>query len=123
MLLDITPLQYNHVDPTKFQSLKDELETLKTEKSTTESQQTAQAEELTQLQEKVCFHSSQIYCSDCFFFYVQIAALEKTNKAHREAITKNIQIFGQRMGAPGAENTQLKSNLKEAQKASVAITE
>ena len=61
-----------------------------------------------------------------FFFlfpYVQIAALEKTNKAHREAITKNNQIFRQRMGALGAENTQLKSNLEEAQKASVAITE
>ena len=60
-----------------------------------------------------------------FFFlpYVQIAALEKTNKAHREAITKNNQIFRQRMGALGAENTQLKSNLEDAQKASVAITE
>ena len=119
---DITPSQYDRVDPTEFRSLKDELETLKTKKSTMESQQTAQAEELTQLQERVCFHSSQIYGSDCFF-YVQIAALEKTNKAHREAITKNIQIFRQRMGALGAENTQLKLNLKEAQKASVAITE
>ena len=67
MLMDIAPLQYNHVDPTEFQLLKDELETLKTEKSATESQQTAQVEELIQLQEKVCFHSSQIYGSDCFF--------------------------------------------------------
>jgi hypothetical protein len=49
--------------------------------------------------------------------------LEKTNKAHREAIGKNNQIFRQRMGALGAENTQLKSNLEEAQKASAAIAE
>jgi hypothetical protein len=61
-----------------------------------------------------------------FFFFItnmaltavftKIAALEKNNKAHREAITKNNQIFRQRMGALGAENTQLKSNLEEARK-------
>src|SRR6266702_5213476 len=36
-------------------------------------------------------------------------------------MTKNNQIFRQRMGALGAENTQLKSNLEEAQKESAAI--
>ena len=62
--MDIVPLQYDRVDPTEFQSLKDELETLKTEKSAAESQQKAQAEELTQLQEKVCFfYSAPIYGS------------------------------------------------------------
>jgi nucleoprotein TPR len=53
MLMDIVSLQYDRVDPTEFQSLKDELETLRTEKSAMESQQTTQAAELTQLQEKV----------------------------------------------------------------------
>ncbi|KAH9169938.1 hypothetical protein EDB89DRAFT_1980725 [Lactarius sanguifluus] len=96
--------KYDRVDPTEFQSLKDELENLKTEKSGLESQQTTQTEELAQLQEK-------------------IAALEKTNKAHKEAIIKNNQIFRQRMGALGAENTQLKSTLEEAQKESAAIAE
>ena len=62
ILMGIVPLQYDRVDPTEFQSLKDELETLKTEKSATESQRAAQAEELTQLQEKVCdlYYSSSI---------------------------------------------------------------
>jgi len=46
-------LQYDRVDPTEFQSLKDELEVMRTEKSALESQQTTQAGELTQLQEKV----------------------------------------------------------------------
>ncbi|KAF8265884.1 hypothetical protein EI94DRAFT_1734451 [Lactarius quietus] len=96
--------KYDRVDPTEFQSLKDELENLRTEKSAIESQRTAQAEELAQVQDKV-------------------AALEKTNKAHREAITKNNQIFRQRMGALGAENTTLKTTLEEAQKASAAIAE
>ena len=36
---------------------------------------------------------------------------------------KNNQIFRQRMGALGAENTQLKSNLEEARKESAAISE
>ena len=36
-------------------------------------------------------------------------------------MTKNNQIFRQRIGASGAENTQLKSNLEEAQKESAAI--
>ncbi|KAH9056279.1 hypothetical protein EDB87DRAFT_1637584 [Lactarius vividus] len=96
--------KYDRVDPTEFQSLKDELENLKTEKSGLESQRTTQTEELAQLQEK-------------------IAALEKTNKAHKEAIIKNNQIFRQRMGALGAENTQLKSTLEEAQKESATIAE
>ncbi|KAH8990434.1 hypothetical protein EDB86DRAFT_3080419 [Lactarius hatsudake] len=96
--------KYDRVDPTEFQSLKDELENLRTEKSGLESQQTTQTEELAQLQEK-------------------IAALEKTNKAHKEAIIKNNQIFRQRMGALGAENTQLKSTLEVAQKESAAIAE
>lgn len=96
--------KYDRVDPTEFQSLKDELENLRAEKSALESQQTTQAEGLTQLQEK-------------------IAALEATNKAHREAITKNNQIFRHRMGTLRDENTQLKSNLEEAQKESAAIAE
>lgn len=41
------------MDPTEFQSLKDELENLRTEKSAMETQQTTQAGELAQLQEKV----------------------------------------------------------------------
>ena len=45
------------------------------------------------------------------------------NKAQKDAITKNNQIFRQRMGALGAENTQLKSNLEAAQKESAAISE
>jgi predicted RNase H-like nuclease (RuvC/YqgF family) len=45
------------------------------------------------------------------------------NKAQKDAITKNNQIFRQRMGALGAENTQLKSNLEAAQKESAAILE
>ena len=53
--MGIAPLQYDRVDPTEFQSLKDEFETLRTEKSAAESQQTAQAEELVQFQEKVCY--------------------------------------------------------------------
>jgi hypothetical protein len=49
--------------------------------------------------------------------------LEKTNKSNREAITKNNQIFRQRMGTLNAENTQLKSNLETAQKETATITE
>ena len=41
------------MDPTEFQSLKDELESMKTEKSALETQQTTQTGELAQLQEKV----------------------------------------------------------------------
>ncbi|KAI9449362.1 hypothetical protein BJY52DRAFT_1215953 [Lactarius psammicola] len=96
--------KYDRVDPTEFQSLKDELESMRTEKSAMESQQTTQAGELTQLQEK-------------------IAALEATNKTHREAITKNNQIFRHRMGTLRDENNQLKSSLEEAQKESAAIAE
>jgi predicted RNase H-like nuclease (RuvC/YqgF family) len=45
------------------------------------------------------------------------------NKTHRDAITKNNQIFRQRMSALGSENTQLKSALEAAQKESAAVSE
>ena len=45
------------------------------------------------------------------------------NKAQKDAITKNNQIFRQRMSALGAENTQLKATLETAQKESAAILE
>lgn len=45
------------------------------------------------------------------------------NKAQKDAITKNNQIFRQRMSALGAENTQLKATLETAQKESAAISE
>jgi hypothetical protein len=45
------------------------------------------------------------------------------NKAQKDAITKNNQIFRQRMSALGAKNTQLKTNLEAAQKESAAILE
>jgi hypothetical protein len=49
--------------------------------------------------------------------------LERLNKSQKEAITKNNQIFRQRMSALGTENTQLKSNLEAAQKDSAAMAE
>jgi hypothetical protein len=52
MLISRAP-KYDRVDPTEFQSLKDELENLRAEKSAMESQQTTQTAELAQLQEKV----------------------------------------------------------------------
>lgn len=45
------------------------------------------------------------------------------NRAQKEAITKNNQIFRQRMGTLSAENAQLKSNLEAAQKESAALAE
>ena len=49
--------------------------------------------------------------------------MEKVNKQQKDAITKNNQIFRQRMSTLGAENTQLKSALEAAQKESAAISE
>ena len=49
--------------------------------------------------------------------------MEKVSKQQKDAITKNNQIFRQRMGNLGAENTQLKSALEAAQKESAAISE
>jgi hypothetical protein len=40
-------LQYDRVDPTEFQSLKDEVESLRAEKLTREAQQATHAEQLT----------------------------------------------------------------------------
>jgi hypothetical protein len=45
--------QYDRVDPTEFQSLKDEIEGLKAEKSAWETQQTTQSSQSTEQQEKV----------------------------------------------------------------------
>jgi len=42
--------------------------------------------------------------------------MEKANKHQKDMITKNNQIFRQRMNTLGAENTQLKSALEVAQK-------
>ncbi|KAF8260027.1 hypothetical protein EI94DRAFT_1812273 [Lactarius quietus] len=44
--------KYDHGDPNEFQSLKDELKNLRTEKSAMETQQMAQAEELAQVQDE-----------------------------------------------------------------------
>ncbi|KAH9992148.1 hypothetical protein BJV77DRAFT_1067895 [Russula vinacea] len=96
--------KYDRVDPAEFQSLKDEIENLKAEKSAWETERATHSSNSTEQQEK-------------------IVALEKMNKAQKDAITKNNQIFRQRMGALGAENTQLKSNLEAAQKESAAISE
>jgi hypothetical protein len=49
---DLTP-QYDRVDPTEFQSLKDEIESLRTEKSAWEVQQNKHTEELNEQLEKV----------------------------------------------------------------------
>ena len=49
--------------------------------------------------------------------------MEKVNKQQKDMITKNNQIFRQRMSTLGAENTQLKSALESAQKESAAISE
>jgi hypothetical protein len=49
--------------------------------------------------------------------------MEKVNKQQKDMITKNNQIFRQRMSTLGAENTQLKSALESAQKESAAILE
>jgi hypothetical protein len=45
--------QYDRVDPTEFQSLKDEIESLKAEKSAWEAQQLSHAEQSTEQSEKV----------------------------------------------------------------------
>ena len=52
-----------------------------------------------------------------------MTAMEKVNKQQKDMITKNNQIFRQRMSTLGAENTQLKSALEAAQKESAAILE
>ena len=101
---DIAPSQYDCVDPTEFRSLKDELETLKTEKSTTESQQTAQAEELTQLQERVCFHSSQIYCSDCFFFTFRLLHWRRQTR-RTERLSRRISRSSDNVWVPQVPRT------------------
>jgi transposase len=49
--------------------------------------------------------------------------MEKANKQQKDMITKNNQIFRQRMSTLGAENTQLKSAIEAAQKESAAISE
>ncbi len=49
--------------------------------------------------------------------------MEKVIKQQKDTITKNNQIFRQRMSTLGAENTQLKSTLEAAQKESAAISE
>ena len=46
-------LQYDRVDPTEFQSLKDEVEGLRAEKSAWEAQQATHAEQSTGQQDKV----------------------------------------------------------------------
>jgi predicted nucleic acid-binding Zn-ribbon protein len=45
------------------------------------------------------------------------------NKQHKETITKNNQIFRQRMSALGAENSQLKSDLETARKEVATVSE
>ena len=58
--------QYDRVDPTEFQSLKDEIEKLKSEKAAWEAEQ---ATHLTEQQEKVIIttfsFASKIYIEDC----------------------------------------------------------
>lgn len=49
--------------------------------------------------------------------------MEKVNKQQKDMITKNNQIFRQRMSTLGAENTQLKLTVETAQKESAAISE
>ena len=49
--------------------------------------------------------------------------MEKVTKHQKDAITKNNQIFRQRMSTLGAENTELKSSLEAARKESAAISE
>ncbi|KAH9977476.1 hypothetical protein BJV74DRAFT_946992 [Russula compacta] len=96
--------KYDRVDPSEFQSLKDEVENLKAERSAWEAQQATHATQSTEQQEK-------------------IGSLERVNRTQKEAITKNNQIFRQRMSTLNAENTQLKSDLEAAQKASAALSE
>jgi len=45
------------------------------------------------------------------------------NRQHKETITKNNQIFRQRMSALGTENTQIKSDLETARKEVATISE
>jgi hypothetical protein len=45
--------QYDRVDPTEFQSLKDEVENLRVEKSVREAQQATLTQQSTERQEKV----------------------------------------------------------------------
>ncbi|KAH9956242.1 hypothetical protein BC827DRAFT_1157824 [Russula dissimulans] len=96
--------KYDHVDPTEFQSLKDEVESLRAETSTWEAQQATHAEQLTGQQEKV-------------------ATLEKMSLRQKDPITKNNQTYRLQMGALATENTQLKSDLKTAWKEFATITE
>ena len=49
--------------------------------------------------------------------------MEKVNKQQKDMITKNNQIFRQRMSTLGAENTELKSALESARKESATISE
>jgi predicted RNase H-like nuclease (RuvC/YqgF family) len=52
-----------------------------------------------------------------------VVDLENKNKQHRENITKNNQIYRQRMSALGNENTQLKADLEAARTEVVTISE
>lgn len=62
-------LQYDRVDPTEFQSLKDEVETLKAEKSAWEAEQATHTSHSTEQQEKVIIALSSLaaetYVGDC----------------------------------------------------------
>jgi len=49
--------------------------------------------------------------------------MQKVNKQQKDMITKNNQIFRQRMSTLGAENTQLKLALDTTQNESAAISE
>ncbi|KAI0260660.1 hypothetical protein BC834DRAFT_925773 [Gloeopeniophorella convolvens] len=93
--------KYDRVDPTEFQTLKEEVERLREEKAALETQQSAHAEEAAQHQEK-------------------IAALEKSHKAQRDMISKNNGIFRNKMNSLSGENTQLKASLEAAQKEAAA---
>lgn len=53
LLVPTHALQYDRVDPTEFQSLKDEVESLKAEKSAWEAQQATLTQQSTGHQEKV----------------------------------------------------------------------
>jgi hypothetical protein len=66
-------LQYDRVDPAELQSLKDEVESLRAEKSTWEAQQTTQTQQSTEHQERVNSASAPVShkaeanedCIDC----------------------------------------------------------
>jgi hypothetical protein len=61
--------QYDRVDPTEFQSLKDEIENLKAEKSAWETEQATQSSQSTEQQEKVIIATflfmAETYLEDC----------------------------------------------------------